>query len=396
MRAADWPQWRGLNRDAKADFNAPQTWPNMLTQAWKITVGQGDASPALAGGRLYVFSREQDKEVTRCLDATDGRELWQDGYDAQAATGPAGRHPGPRSSPAVSDGKVITYGVRGTLSCLDASNGKVLWRKNDFAGAYPRFFTSASPLISGGRCIVQLGGEESGGIVAYDMATGEQQWKWTEDGTAYASPVLLTLNDTPIVVALTAGRIVGLDLASGTLAWEAPFPVSGRAYNAATPIVEGATVIVTGAGRGTKALKIEKTADGFSARELWTNPNLAVQFNTPVLRNGALYGLSQQNEFFCINAENGQTAWTAPIPADPSGGQSGRGRGGGFGSIVDAGSVLLALTPNSPLMVFEPSTTDFKQLASYKIADTPTFAHPVVSDRTIYIKDQDSVIRWDL
>jgi outer membrane protein assembly factor BamB len=294
IQAADWPQWRGANRDGKAtDFAAPKTWPKELTQKWKVTVGPGDATPALVGDKLYVFTRDQAGEVALCLDAATGKEVWRDKYDARAAEEPKGEHPGPRSSPTVAEGKMLTFGVRGILSCLDASNGKMLWRKDDFAGAWPRFFTSSSPLAIDGLCIAQLGGEEKGGIAAYELATGNQKWKWIDDGTAYASPALLTVGDVKMVVALTAKKIVGIGVADGKLLWEAPFPVQGRTYNAATPIVDGQTVIYAGAGRGTKAVKVEKAGDGFAAKELWSNPDNAVQFNSPVLKGGQIYGLSQ-------------------------------------------------------------------------------------------------------
>ena len=118
-----------------------------------------------------------------------GKELWSEKYDATQVSGPAAaQHSGPRSSPAVADGKVVTLGVGGVLSCVDAATGKLLWRKDDFSGAWPRFYTASSPIITDGLCIAQLGGESNGGIVAYDLATGDQKWKWTGDGTAYASP----------------------------------------------------------------------------------------------------------------------------------------------------------------------------------------------------------------
>src|SRR5947199_5062568 len=70
LRAQDWPQWRGPNRDARATgFKAPTTWPKELKQQWKVTVGEGVATPALVGDRLYVFAREGGNEVLRCLDA---------------------------------------------------------------------------------------------------------------------------------------------------------------------------------------------------------------------------------------------------------------------------------------------------------------------------------------
>src|SRR5262245_34852684 len=119
LESQDWPQWRGPNRDAKpADFKAPKAWPKELTQKWKVTVGDGVATPALVGDKVYVSSREEGNEVTRCLDVADGKELWQDKYESLGASGPASGFSGPRSSPAVTDGKVVTLGVRGVLSCL--------------------------------------------------------------------------------------------------------------------------------------------------------------------------------------------------------------------------------------------------------------------------------------
>jgi outer membrane protein assembly factor BamB len=189
-QAQDWPQWRGPNRDNKvAGFTAPGSWPKELEQKWKAPVGLGDASPALVGNRVYVFTRQGEEEVIRCLDASNGQEVWKEAYKAQAVTGPGAGHPGPRSSPAVAEGKVCTLGVGGVLSCLDAGTGKVLWRKD--SKAWPRFFTSSSPLIAEGKCIAFLGGQGKGELTAVDLASGEEKWKWTGEGPAYGSPVLL-------------------------------------------------------------------------------------------------------------------------------------------------------------------------------------------------------------
>jgi outer membrane protein assembly factor BamB len=382
--AQDWPQWRGPNRDAKTSgFNAPKTWPKELTQKWKVTVGSGDATPALVGDRLYLFTREEGEETTRCLDAATGKEIWKDKYTAPAVNGPDSGHGGPRSSPTVSEGKVLTLGVCGTVSCLDAGSGKVLWRKDDFSGAWPRFHTAMSPIAVDGLCVVQLGKESEGAVVAYDLGTGNQKWKWADEGPGYASPVLLSVDGTKMIVALTAKSIVGISANDGKLLWQAPFAPQGMAYNAATPIVDGQTVYYCGQGRGTKAVKIEKQGDSFAAKELWSNPENAVQFNSPVLKNGLLFGLSQKGNFFCINAETGRTAWT-----DSTGGR------GGYGSIVDGGPVLLALTSKSQLSVFQPSDKEYTELANLKVADKQTYAYPVLAGNRIFIKDQDAVTLW--
>src|SRR5207248_5352026 len=108
------------------------------------------------------------------------------------------------------DGKVVTLGVRGTLSCLDADTGKLRWRKDDFKGTLPRFFAACSPLVVDGLCVVQLGGENKGAIVAYDLGSGSEKWKWAGDGTAYASPVLLTVDGVRALVAEAAKNIVAI------------------------------------------------------------------------------------------------------------------------------------------------------------------------------------------
>ncbi len=417
--AEDWPQWRGANRDAKVtSFKAPASWPKELKQAWKLSVGDGVATPALVGDRLYVFARQEGNEIVRCLEASSGKVIWQDKYPAKPATGPSGGFAGPRSSPVVNQGKVVTLGVSGTLSCFDTADGKLLWRKDDTKNNLPTFFTSSSPMIVDDLCLVQLGGgdmnrggrDAKGMIVAYDLATGTEKWKWDGDGTAYASPVLQTLDGKKVMVAETAKNIVGISLPDGKLLWQTAFAVEGRGYNASTPLVEGSMIIFGGFNRGTRAMKIEKQDDKYSAKELWTNKDNSVIYNTPVIKNGLLFALSSTDNLFCINVESGKTAWTAPLqqrpataanpPAEkgPPGKGGGRGMrsGGGYGNIIDAGSVLLVLTPKSPLIIAEMSDKEFKQIASYKVGEGDTYAYPVVDGNRIFIKDKDSVTLWTL
>ena len=443
--AQDWPQWRGPNRDAKAaDFKAPKTWPQELTQKWKVTVGEGVATPALVGNTLYVFSREQGNEITRAISAADGKEQWQEKYESLGATGGAAQHSGPRSSPAVANGKVVNIGVRGVISCLDAATGKLLWRKDEFK-SYPMFHPASSPMIVDGLAIAQLGGRENGALVAYDLTTGEQKWKVTGASPAYSSPVLMTIGGAKLIIAQTDSKLVAINAADGKLAWESEAAPQaggggggpgrgggGRPDNkAATPIVDGQTIIM--AGRGVKALKLEKAGDKFTATELWSNADKNLSFNTPTAKAGRLYGLTGNNELFCLSATDGKTLWSAPFPTapraalerlnvpptffgllqdpppgaprrpgggapgGPGGGGGGRGGGmgggGGYGSIVDAGSVVFALTPGGQLIAFEPSDKEFKQLASYKVG-SQTHAYPIVSGQRIFIKDKDSLTLW--
>jgi len=382
--AQDWPWWRGAGGDAKvAGFAVPAEWPAAFARQWQVAAGAGDATPALVGDKLYVFTRQGDEEITLCLNAADGTEVWRDKYAAPAVTGAAAQHPGPRGSPAVAEGKVVTLGVAGILSCLNAADGKVIWRKDEFPGLYPRFFTGLSPVIVDGMAIAHLGGANNGALTAFDLASGEVKWKWAGEGPAYSTPALLTAGGVKQLVAMTEKSVVGVALADGKLLWQLPFPTTGMAYNAATPIIDGDRVIITGQGRGTRALRIAKEGDAFSAVELWANPEMAVQFNTPVLKDGYLYGLSERGYLFCLDTATGQTTWTDTVR-----------RGRNFAAILDAGPVLLALPDNSTLIAFAPNHAAYTELAQIKIADKPTYAYPVLAGKRIFVKDQDTLTMW--
>jgi len=381
----DWPQWRGTNRDGKVEeFAAPAKWPTELTQKWKITVGTGDATPALVDGKLYVFTRQDEDEIIRCMDAGTGKELWQDRYRAQAVTGSARTHPGPRSSPTVSDGKVITLGVSGILSCLDRRTGNLVWRHDEFTKAVPQFFTGMSPIIVDKMCIVHLGGKDNGEIVAFDLDTGKEMWKWTGDGPAYGSPILLAVEGTKQVVVQTEINIVSIALADGMLLWQVPAPVQRRFFNSATPIVDGQMVIYSGQGQGTKALTVQKQGNDFTVKELWSNEELGTAYNTPVLKDGFLFGLSDRGRLYCMNADTGQIAWTDDTSHK------------NFGALLGAGSVILALPSESELIAFMPSSKEYEELARIKVADTPVYAHPVIAGNRIYVKDNETLTMWTI
>lgn len=450
--AEDWSQWLGPTRNGRVtDFKAPKQWPGELTKKWTQMVGEGVATPALVRGRLYVFSREDGNEVLRCLEAADGKEVWSAKYESLGASGPAQGFSGPRSSPAVSDGMIVTLSVRGMLSCLDAASGKVLWRKDDFR-AWPNFYPASSPLIVGGAAIAQLGGRENGALVAYDLKTGEQRWKWSGPSPSYASPTLTRIGDVNVVLAQTESKLVAVNAADGKLLWESGEADPGRGpggpggggrggggrdYKAATPVVDGGKVIT--AGRSVTAFTLRKEGDRLVETELWKNAEKAVQFCTPLVKGGFVYGMTG-SELFCLSAKDGQIAWAAPLPGAAGGGgpraalerlssspsvfgqaapadstaperprrpggpdrgggpgrRGGRGGGGGggYGTIVDAGSVIFALTPSAQLLVLEPNGKEFKSLASYKVADSPTHAFPVVSGNRIFIKDKESIALW--
>jgi outer membrane protein assembly factor BamB len=383
VSAQDWPQWRGPNRDGKVSgFTAPQTWPKELTQKWKVTVGLGDATPALVGDKIYVFARQGDEEITLCLNAANGEEIWRNKHPSIKVTGGPSQHSGPRSSPAVANGKVVTLGVGGILSCLDAATSDELWKKDEFPKIVPQFYTSSSPIIVDGLCVAQLGGKE-GAIMAFDLNTGDLKWKLPGESPGYASPMLMTVDGVKQIVAISEKRIVGLAAADGKLLWQLPFESKERSYNLASPIIDGQTVFYTASGRGAKAVKIEKKGDDFVTTELWS-VKTATDFNTPVLKDGLLYGISDKGKMFCLKAADGSEAWTANDNI------------GRFGSIVDAGAVLFVLPEKKGLLVLKPSDKQYEEITQYKVSDTSIYAHPIIAGNRIFIKDKDTLILWTL
>lgn len=127
-------------------------------------------------------------------------------------------------------------------------------------------------------------------------------------------------------------------------------------------------------------MKIEPQGEGFTTTPVWTNKQVGARFTTPVLKDGLLYGYN--NGFFCASAQTGATLWTDPAKR----GQS--------AALLDAGSVMLALTLNGELAAFKPSPTEYTELARIKVASTETWAHPVVAGNRIFVKDSEMVGLW--
>jgi outer membrane protein assembly factor BamB len=162
VRADDWPQWRGPNRDGVwRETGILETIPaSGLEVRWRAKVGAGYSGPVFAQGRVFVADHVFNPEVERvlCFDEATGKPLWVHSYPCNYKDMEYGN--GPRAAPTVHDGKVYTLGTQGHLFCLDAARGEVVWKKSlaeDFHGQIPRYGASAAPLIVGDFLIVCAG-----------------------------------------------------------------------------------------------------------------------------------------------------------------------------------------------------------------------------------------------
>jgi outer membrane protein assembly factor BamB len=384
--AADWPQWRGPSRDGVVPGLPPRTaWPEALKPGWKVNVGIGHSSPVVAGGRVFVFTREAEDEVVRSLDLDTGRVLWRQAYAAPYTMNMAAvsHGKGPKSTPVVADGRVFTYGISGILTAMDAATGRVLWRKEfgaRFKETSPLYGSAMSPMVDRGRLVVHVGGSGSGALVAFDPATGNVLWEWKGDGPGYSSPVLADLAGVGQVVTFSETHLLAVSAETGALLWKLPF-TTPWVQNAITPIVKGDLVIYSGLDQPVRALRVVKKGAAYAAEPVWENTEVGNYMSTPVVVGDRVCGLSnrKKGQLFCLDAATGRTLWLS------------EGRQGESASILAGGGALYALTTDSELLVIDPAAAAFTLKKRYAVATSPVWSHPVLLADGVLVKDASSL-----
>lgn len=389
--AQDWPQWRGPQRDGVVTgFRAPKSWPEALKQRWKISVGTGHASPVVSGGRVYLISRQGEQEVVAAYDLATGKTIWRDAYPVAYQMNPAarGHGKGPKSTPVISQGRLYTLGITGVISAYQAANGRLEWRK-DFAREYkqtsPLYGTAISPVVDRGLLIAHIGGHNQGALVALDATTGAVKWKWAGDGPGYASPVVAEVGGVRQVITQSQANIIGVNEATGELLWKIPF-TTDYDQNIVTPVVRGDLLIISGLNKGVTAYRLQRGAGGWSPAQVWQNKEVSMYMNSPVASGNLLFGFSHRNkgQYFCLDLASGKTLWISD------------GREGENSAMVLAGDTILALTNDAELTILPASAKLPSPIRQYKAADSPTWAHPVVSGNRILIKDEESLALWSI
>ncbi|HYE86809.1 MAG TPA: PQQ-binding-like beta-propeller repeat protein [Vicinamibacterales bacterium] len=395
---ADYPQWRGAGRDGAATFSAPLTWPDTLTKKWQVEVGIGYSAPITVGARVYAFSRQGEDEVMRALDAATGTVVWETKYNATFTPNPAATRThgtGPKSTPTFADGRLYTLGMSGIVSAFDAASGKLLWQKPR-PEAEPLYHTAMSPLVDRGLVIVHVGGHNNGALTAFDARTGDVKWSWAGDGPSYGSPVAADLAGTRQIITMTQDHLVGVSAATGELLWKRPYTVRST-RNAVTPIVynpsspastgaPSAIVIVSGLGMPITGFKLINKGGQWSFEDVWVNNDASMDMSTGVVVGDTLYGFSHRNsgQYFAVDANTGQTRWLSdPRQADNA-------------AVVRAGNLWFALDTLGELKVVRANPQQFEILKRYDVADSATWAQPVLAGQKILIKDLSTIALWAL
>lgn len=381
-----WVGFRGPRRDGHYRERPILTaWPaDGLTPLWKQPAGAGYASFAIAHGRAFTIEQRRQQEVVAAYDVATGRELWSHAWDGEFREWMGGD--GPRATPTWSDGRVYALGALGELRCLEDDTGRMLWRVDilqDNGATNLPWGMAASPLVLDDVVIVLPGGPGGRSVVAYDPITGARRWSSLDDKQAYSSPMLVTLNGRPQILAVTARRLVALAPDSGELLWDYPW-VTGNDINASQPLRVGERRLLLSSAYGHGAAVIEVTVDSGgrqSARTVWEHRRLKNRFSSSVIHDGFIYGLDE-NILTCLDAETGEVKWKA-------------GRYG-HGQFLLASGHLVMLSEGGELALVRATPDRHEELARFPVLEGKTWNHPAMEDGVLLVRNLAEMAAFDL
>jgi outer membrane protein assembly factor BamB len=330
----------------------------------------------VVGNRAVVFHRVDAKERVECFDVETGKSQWQADFSASYAGG-VNPDNGPRCVPLVHQGRVFAFGAAGELHCVGLSDGKKLWSRDpysDYKGQEGYFGAGATPIVAGGKLLVNVGGSNAG-IVAFDLDTGKTAWQATDDRASYSSPTTATIDGKTLVVFVTRLRCVAVDPINGKLLFELPFGKTGPTVNAATPLVVGEHLFLSASyGVGAQLLKLAKTP-----QQVWSNDDsMSSQYTTCVFRGGNLFGIHgredyRNGELRCIEAATGKVRWQVP--------------GFGIGHLILVHDRLLILTTEGELVLAMASGDKYTELARASVSQATTRSLPALSNGRLFFRE---------
>jgi outer membrane protein assembly factor BamB len=406
-QSAEWPQWRGLNRDGISPETGllkewPQDGPKLLwdsrTVNGKRGVGRGYSSVSVAGGKVYTMGDRGKDGYVFALDAASGKEVW-------ATRISPGQGDGPRCTPTVDGDRVYALSRQGILVCLSTTDGSLRWSKDykkDFDGRMMSGWDySESPLVDGDKLICTPGGNEAA-LVALDKKTGDLVWKAPIEqkgnggnvGSGYASIVVTEACGIRQYITLL-GRdkgVVGVAARDGKFLWNYNRMANGTA-NIPTPLVRDDLVFVsTGYGAGSALLRLVPSGDGVRAEEVYFLPGGKLQNHHGglILLGDYIYGGHGHNNGlpFCLEWKTGKLKW-GPV----------RGAGDESAAVAYADGHLYFRYQNGTMALVEASPQRYVLKSQFdlpKYAGQPSWPHPVIAEGKLYLRGQDTVLCYDV
>jgi outer membrane protein assembly factor BamB len=390
LGAAEWPQWRGPDRDGQVR-GAP--WPadlkpGHLDRQWRLPLGPSYSGPIVAADRVFTTeSKDKESEVVHAFDRATGQPLWRQEWTGAMKVPFFARSNGDwiRSTPAYDGETLFVAGMRDVLVALEARTGAVRWRKDfvaELKTPVPAFGNVSSPLVAGEALYVQ----SAGAVVRLDKRTGQVIWRalGSDDamnGSPFSSPVLATLAGRRQLVAQTRTDLAGLDPETGAVLWSQGIEAF-RGMNILTPVVVGERIFTSAYGGKTRAFELQpRGPNGFTLKETWQFKAQGYM-STPVWVGGHAYLHLRNQRVLCLDLASGAERWTTPD---------------GFGkywSLVANGNHLLALDERGELLLFRANTDKFDLVDRRKISESDTWAHVAPAGDQLFIRELDGLSAW--
>ena len=386
IHAADWPQWQGPDRTRiSKETGLLKEWPAAgPAVVWTATgLGSGYGSMAVAGDRVFVQGTRKRDSVVIALNRADGKEVWSKALGSSESND---RGSGPRGTPTVDSDRLYILTENGDLACLKI-DGTEVWRRNilrDFRGSQLQWLISESPLVDGPHVVVSPGGSGAG-MVKLDKMTGKTVWtaKDLSDPAGYSSIVAADVQGVRTYMTFTAGAGVGVRASDGKLMFRYP-NAANRVANIATPIFSNNKVFFTSAyGTGGGLLDLTARNGEVSAKEVYFTREMRNHHGGVVLVDGYLYGFSDAI-LTCLDFATGKMMW--------------RDRSVGKGSVTFADGRLYIQGENNVVGLADATPSGYREAGRFSIPDKglPSWAHPVVSDGRLYVRNQDVLITYDI
>lgn len=387
LRNPTWPGFRGVDRSGRvheATRFATNWSARPPRQLWKIPVGPGWSSFALAGTLLYTQEQRGISETVVCYDANTGQELWTRAVEARFDEPLGG--PGPRATPTLGGGKLFTTGATGIMLRLDPLTGEILWQKDlkTLAGRdAPMWGFSASPLVVGSLVIQYAAGSGTNGLVALDVESGNLRWATATGIDSYSSPQLTHVAGDDFVLMLTNEGLSMVEPTTGLVRFNHPAKLPS--YRALQPqwLEPDTLLIPTPMNEGTKALRIRKAAGTFNTEELWNSKHLKTDFSDFVVLDGYAYGVDG-GIFTCIDLKSGMRRW--------KGGRYGKGQ---VIALLES-KLLLVAAESGHAVLLAANPDEHVELGSFKAIEGKTWNHPIVAGHRLYLRNSEEAACLEL
>jgi outer membrane protein assembly factor BamB len=378
---ADWPQWRGPNRDGiSSETGLLAAWPSGGPRvAWKTNgLGQGYSSLAIVNGKIYTQGQRDGQEWVFAYDVKTGKKLWETSTSRAYRND---RGDGPRGTPTLDGDRLYAMTGDGVVVCLETATGKTVWSQNvaqKYGGSVPNWGFSESPLIDGDRLIVMPGGHGAS-LVSLNKHDGNLQWKTGSDRAGYSSAIIATVEGSRQVLALSAEAAVGVLEDNGELLWHYT-KVSNRTANIATPIYhDGQVFVSSNYGTGCALLKLGPR----TMSEVYFTNEMKNHYSTSVFVDNYLYGYND-SILTAMQFQTGKVTW--------------KNRSVGKGSVTYADKRLYLLGEDGMIGMAEANGDTYKELARFEVpkGSLPTWSPLVISDGKLYYRDQDNLTCFDI